>query len=536
MLRKLVVIIALVLFALPVLNAGARGEERVTTDFDIAINSGTVIDPLTGFDGMANVGIRDGKIAAVVPPAQKLVGVREIDASGLVVAPGFINIHSHITDIGKGGSPLYIQDGVTTEIGGNCGILGPVSFSSFAEQSEKEGLYANVAAYMGHNSMREAVGVPNYRTPATPGQLAKMAGMLRQGMQDGALGVSFGPFYGPGASYDEMLALAKVAAEYGGCAASHVRDAYTPGGAVKSVNEAINTAREAKIPFLISHTGGGPTVVPRSSGPVLEEIYEARQQGLKLGIDWFGYDAFLTEMGAAIFDYPPEMLMQLMESNISDLEVPSTVVIDGKTFMQAGERFSSIDQFQYVRKKVKSKEIADPMLVGHLYKLAKQNFWMSNPYLMIENDCTMTIDKTTGKYAGHPKDAGAFAHFLGYWVREQGVCDLRTALARTSGMAAYWLGLDKKGRVQVGCDADLVLFDAGRIIDKSTYIDPGQPSAGIPYVIVNGVLAVDSGKLSGAKAGKVVKRTWTVPGDYPGLGNLPASSLDALNPLKEAAR
>jgi len=206
-----------------------------------------VIDPLTGFDGPANVGIRDGKIAVIAPPDQKLSGTREIDATGLVVAPGFINIHSHITDLGNGGAPLYIQDGITTEVSGNCGILGQVTFSKFAEQADKDGLYANVASYIGHNSMREAVGVPNYRTPATSEQLAKMVDILRQGMKDGAIGVSFGPFYGPGATYAEMLALARVSAEYGGCASSHVRDAFTPGGAVRSINEAINTAREAKI-------------------------------------------------------------------------------------------------------------------------------------------------------------------------------------------------------------------------------------------------------------------------------------------------
>ena len=508
--------------------------QEETNYYDIAINNGRVIDPLTGFDGLANVGIKDGIITAIVPSAQKLNGAREIDAAGLVVAPGFINIHSHISDLGDGGAPLYIQDGITTEVTGNCGILRDVTFSKYAERAEQEGLYANVAVLIGHNSMREAVGVPNYRTPATPEQLAKMADMLRQGMKDGAIGVSFGPFYGPGATYSEMLALAKVAAEYGGCAASHDRDAYTPGGAVKAVNEAISTARDANIPYIISHTGGGPTVVPRSSGPVLEAIYEGMDEGLRLGIDWYGYDAFLTELGAAIFDYPPEMLMQLMESQVSDLEVPSTVVIDGKVYMQAGERFSSIEQFLYVRKKVKDKEIPDPMLVGHLYKPAKQKFWMSNPYVMIENDCTMTVDKVTGKYAGHPKDAGAFAHFLGYWVRQQGVCDLRTALARTSGMAAHWLGLDKKGRVQVGCDADLVLFNPATVIDKSTYIEPGQASYGIPYVIVNGVLAVDNSELTGDKAGKIIKRTWNVPGLYPNLSGLPPMSISALNPVKEA--
>jgi len=529
-------VIAVSISAPTFLNAGiqAANMQQGAVEYDIAVNNGRVIDPLTGFDGSANVGIKDGIITAVVSGDQQLSGRREIDAAGLVVAPGFINIHSHISDLGDGGPPLYIQDGITTEVTGNCGILRDVTFSKYVRRAEQEGLYANVAVLIGHNSMREAVGVPNYRTPATPAQLEKMVEMLRQSMQDGAIGVSFGPFYGPGATYPEMLALAKVAAEYGGCAASHVRDAYTPGGAVKAVNEAISTARDANIPYIISHTGGGPTVVPRSSGPVLEAIYEGMDEGLRLGIDWYGYDAFLTELGAAIFDYPPEMLMQLMESEVSDLEVPSPVIIDGQVYMKAGERFSSIDQFLYVRKKVKDKEIPDPMLVGHLYKPAKQKFWMSNPYLMIENDCTMTIDKTTGKYAGHPKDSGAFAHFLGYWVREQGVCDLRTALARTSSMAAYWLGLDKKGRVRVGCDADLVLFDPATVIDKSTYIEPGQASYGIPYVIVNGVLAVDKGKLTGAKAGKIIKRTWNVPGLYPNLSGLPPMSVSALNPVKEA--
>jgi N-acyl-D-aspartate/D-glutamate deacylase len=356
-----------------------------------------------------------------------------------------------------------------------------------------------------------------------------MEEMARGSMQAGALGVSFGPFYGPGATYPEMLALAKVAAGYGGCAASHVRDAYTPGGAVNAINEGIRTAREANIPFLLSHTGGGPTVVPRSSGPVLEAFYEGLQEGLKLGIDWYGYDAFLTELGAAIFDYPPELLMQLMEANVSDLEVPTTVTIDGKVFMKAGESFSSIEQFQYVRKKVKSKEIADPMLVGHLYKPTKLHFWMSQPYLMIENDCTMQVDTATGKYSGHPKDSGAFAHFLGYWVRERGVCDLRTALARMSGMAAHWLGLEKKGRVQTGCDADLVLFDADKVKATSTYINPGSPSAGIPYVLVNGIPVVENGKVTGAKPGEVVKRNWKVPGVYPNMGRPAALGIGDLN-------
>jgi N-acyl-D-aspartate/D-glutamate deacylase len=530
--KSVVILVTLVVLAAMAASAFAGAPSRVRAEgaaYDVVINNGRVIDPLTGYDGLANVGIRGMTIAAIVPGSQKLIGTKEIDGAGLVVAPGFINIHSHVTDLGRGGVQLYIQDGITTEVSGNCGIFSPIGFAEFEKAAKQAGLYSNIASYVGHNDLRAAVGVPNYRTPATSEQVKKMEEMVRGSMQAGAIGVSFGPFYGPGATYPEMLALAKVAAQYGGCGASHVRDAYTPGGAVNAINEGIRTAREANIPFLLSHTGGGPTVVPRSSGPVLEAFYEGLQEGLKLGIDWYGYDAFLTELGAAIFDYPPELLMQLMEANVTDLEVPTTVVIDGKTYMKAGERFSSIDQFLFVRKKVKSREIADPMLVGHLYKPTKLHFWMSQPYLMIENDCTMQVDPATGKYSGHPKDSGAFSHFLGYWVKERGVCDLRTAMARMSGMAAYWLGLDKKGRVQSGCDADLVLFDPENVRDTSTYINPGSPSAGIPYVLVNGVAVVEKGKVTGAKPGEVVRRTWKVPGEYPNLGRAASLSVADLN-------
>lgn len=497
---------------------------------DIVITNGRVIDPLTGYDGPANVGIRGSKIAIIVPVSQKLTGTKEIDATGMVVAPGFINIHSHSTcRLGSGGVELYIQDGITTEVSGNCGMFDAVSFSNFISKAGEEGLFSHTAAYIGHNSLREAAGVPDNRTPATAEQMAKMKEIARESMQAGALGVSFGPFYGPGATYEEMLALAKVAAEYGGCCSSHVRDAYTPADAVTALNEGIRTAREAGVPFIISHTGGGPTVIPHSSGPVLEAFYEGMAEGLKLAVDFYGYDAFLTDIGAPMFDLPLDMLMQVMESDISDLEVPSTVNIEGKVYMKAGERFSSIEQFQFVRSKVKSKEIPDPGLVGHLYKQPKLHLWMSNPYIMVENDCTMRIDPVTGQYAGHPKDAGAFAHFLGYWVRETGVCDLRTALARMSSMAAYWLGLDKKGRLQAGCDADIVVFDPDRVIDTSTYTNPGSPSAGIPYVLVNGTLVVENSKLTGAKPGQVVKRTWTIPGVYPNLGRPASLSISDLN-------
>jgi len=516
------------------------------TGYDIAVNNGMVIDPISGFQGLANVGIKDGVIAAITPSGQKLTGAREIDASGLIVAPGFINIHGHGTGNGLP-AELYLRDGITTEISGNCGettygksIKAPVPFSeatkdakTFSEITtvwEKEGLLTNVATYIGHNTLRSVVGVPNRKTPATPEQLSKMEDLLRQDMQEGALGVSFGPFYGPGATYPEMLAMAKVAAEYGGGSASHLREGFTAKGAVDSVNQGISISREAGIPFILSHVSACPAFVPRSSGPILEAFYAARAEGLKVGMDAYPYDTTGIMTLSPLFEYPIELLLGVVESQMTDFAVAYPVVIDGKIYMQAGQKYSGVDQFKYVLKKVQSMEITDPKVLVPFYNPpGKFEIWMNNPYLMIENDGYGWVDEKTGKFAGDPINVGSFAKFLGHRVREQGACDWRTALARVSSHAASFLGLDKKGRVQVGCDADLTIFDAGKIIDKSTYTDIGQPSAGIPYVIVNGVLAVDKGELTGAKAGKIIKRTWKIPGDYVNLGTPPTGNVGDLN-------
>jgi len=124
--------------------------------------------------------------------------------------------------------------------------------------------------------------------------------------------------------------------------------------------------------------------MPKSSGPILEAVFEGLQEGLKLAVDFYGYDAFLTLMAAPVFDLPMETLNQLMESQISDMEIPLTVLIDGQVYMEAGQRFSSIEQFQHIRQKVKSNEIPDPGLIGHLYKPSKLNFWMSCPLLWLK--------------------------------------------------------------------------------------------------------------------------------------------------------
>jgi N-acyl-D-aspartate/D-glutamate deacylase len=155
---------------------------------------------------------------------------------------------------------------------------------------------------------------------------------------------------------------------------------------------------------------------------------------------------------------------------------------------------------------------------------------MQAPFVMLENDCAIEMDPETGEYTAHPRCAGSYSNFLGYWVRQRGVCDLMTALSKTSTMAAGWLGLDKKGRIQVGCDADLVLFDPETIIDTATYSPEGcmNPPRGLPHVIVNGVLVVRDGEITTQKPGRVIRRTWPVPGELTNHGIFPGKGIEAL--------
>jgi len=504
--------------------------------YDIVINSGRVMDPLTRVDATATVGIKDGKIAAIVPVEQRLAGDKVIDATGLVVAPGFINIHGHGSGNGVGGE-FHVRDGITTEVTGNCGRSGNWDESSGAAEQpghpladlfstlEQQGLIINVASFVGHITLREAVGLTDAFAPVTEEHIARMVDLAAQDMETGAMGITYGVMYCPGTTYQEMVALAKEVSWLGGCAASHVRHPFPPPKDIESIAEAIDMARETNIPFILSHMGG-PTLAPRSTGIALELLAEAQEEGLKIATDFHGYDATCTNLGAAIFETPLEQLLSGLNAKLSDMEVGSTIVIDGKVFMKAGEAFATTDQWDFVRGKLKAGEIPDPFVIGHVYRPAKIFLWLSFPLTMVENDWAIGVDPVTGRYRGHPRGAGSFAKFLGYWVRQRGVCDLMTALSKTSTMAAVWLGLDKKGRVQVGCDADLTLFHPDKVIDKATYVDPGQPSSGIPYVIVNGVVAVDNGELTGELAGKIIRRTWKVPGVLPELGRLPRSGVE----------
>ena len=482
--------------------------------FDIVIRKGRAIDPETRTDAIANVGIIDGRIGAIVAADQDLEGKDVIDASGLVITPGFIDIHSHeIWSPHQLTMQCFVLDGVTTQIGGNCGIQNSYLYplSDYFNTLDQEGCLINYASYCGHTSMRERAGAKNLHKPATPKQIEKMQTMAAQEMQAGALGISYGIMYAPGSSYEELLALAKVAASYGGLTAAHARCGWNSPEAIDSVQEMIQLSRDSGIPHQYSHIGsmaGYGDVMDRC----LEVLNSAQADGIRICSDIYPYDAWQTQLGSAILD---EGFFRRYECKYGDLEVGSEVVVDGKVAMRTGERFTQ-ELFERVRELVLEGVIEDPFIIGHIIRPDKVKLAMLNPYVMICSDGGVTQDSNTGMLSAHPRTSGTYARFLGRYVREEGLMDLVSALFKCSTLPAKVLGLANKGKLAVGADADITVFNPDTIIDRATFgAGALKPPEGIDFVIVNGVITVHKGKVTpDVKAGNPIRRTWTIEG-YP---------------------
>ena len=476
--------------------------------FDIVIVKGTVMDPATRTEAQANIGIRNGRICSITSSDQMLKGNKTIEAKGLVIAPGFIDMHAHegIIDMTM---QAHVLDGVTTMIGGNCGHH-PHPIGEYFNKLEQEGTLINYASLCGHNTLRRLAGIRDRNAAATTGQIEKMRELAAKELTSGALGVSYGIGYAPGAPYEEVLSLARVSAKFGGMLASHARSGAVDQRGIDSFREMIRLARESGIPLEFSHIGS--TLAKGDNlDKFLEEMKQARAEGVRMSADIYSYLATGGGISSALAD---PGFFERQNCKPGDIEVVGTVKMDGKVFMEPGSRFKDKEQFYFVREKILSGEIPEPGMIAHIIKPEKVKLGMRSPYVMCGSDGSVGTDRTTKEYSGHPRVAGNFSRFLGYWTKEQGTLDLMTALFKTSAQAALFLGLHNKGRIAVGADADIVVFDPDTIRDKSTFGEGFMtPPEGMEYVIVNGQLTVESGKpVPGILAGKVIRRTWTIPG------------------------
>ncbi len=434
--------------------------------FDLVLANGRVMDPATGVDAVRNVGIRGDKIAAV--STSPLQGKTVVDVKGLVVAPGFIDLHSH------GQTPenyrFKARDGVTTALELEVGVS-PVP-SWYAEREGRA--LINYGASVGHIPARMAVlhdsgtFLPRDKAtgPADAAQQRQVLDLLRRGLDDGALGIGMGIAYVTEATRAEIFDVFRLAAERKATIFVHMRNGGpVEPGAIDSLQEVLADAAASGASLHIVHI----TSTCIAETPLcLEMIGGARRQRLDVTTEAYPYTAGMTDLASAIF--APGWEKRMGGIQYSDLQWALT-----------GERLNA-ESFARYRKQ-------GGMVVAHSIPEEVVRGAMSNPLVMIASDGIMQEGK------GHPRAAGTFARVLGRYVREEHTMTLMDALRKMTLMPANRLGLKNKGRLAAGADADIAVFDPAHVIDHATYEQPAQYSEGISYVLVNGVLVVNKGEL-----------------------------------------
>ena len=454
--------------------------EQARNEVDILIRNGRVVDPETRTDAVLAVAVDQGRIIALGPEAEALQGRSEIDARGLVVAPGFIDLLARLTPDEE--SQRYkVMDGVTAVFNMHGGPVDiPSYFESFAQAG---GSYIHYGTTVGHNPLRRAVDASDRSEPSTPEQVEHMKLLAAQAIRAGAVGIGFGVNYVPGASYEEVLALFEVAAQHGVPCHLHVRykGSVFPETIVAALQEVITAAAVTGVSAQVVHLGSSGV---GSMKVALKMINGARRHGIDITADVYPYLANSTNLASAIYD--PGWEERFGGITYGDIQLVET-----------GERLTK-ETFEKYRKE-------GAQIITHFIPEQEVIAAYRNPNVMVASDGIIRRGK------GHPRGAGTFARFLGHYVQEKKVVTLMEGLRKITLLPAQRLekavpAMKRKGRVQVGADADLTLFDPDVIIDHATYENPAQYSAGIHYVVVNGVVVVDAGKLvDGVKPGQPIK-------------------------------
>lgn len=497
------------------------------SDCDILIRNGKIIDGTGNNWYYGDVAVKDGKILAIGRQLS-FTASRTVDASGLVVAPGFIDVHTHIED-DEERDPMahsFIYDGVTTCVTGNCGQSN-VDIGKYLRKIDSLRLSINVASLIGHNDVRRAV-MGRANRDATPEEMQKMEALVEKAMRDGAVGLSTGLIYIPGTytKTPEIVSLAKQAARYNGVYVSHMRN---EGDRVtEAIEEALTIGREAKIPVEISHFKLSGQQNWGRSTETLGMIRKAREEGIEVTIDQYPYTASSTSISTLI---PDEILADGQDSVRARLQRPEVrkYVIDAmlrnlkkrklKHFSYAVVAYhradttyngKSIEQINLMKgrkhkAKAEAETVIDIMLAGGasavFHGMGEEDVRriMQYPYNMFASDASIRVWN-----AGmpHPRGYGTNARVLGKYVREEKIISLEEAIRRMTSLPAQKFQLKDRGLLREGFAADIVLFNENEVKDMATFEKPHAYSAGFHYVIVNGSITVDNGKHNGTRAGK----------------------------------
>ena len=536
---------------------GGRGVVSASPAFDLVIRGGTVVDGTGAPAYAADVAVTGDAIAAVGSISAEQ-GRRVLDATGFHVCPGFIDIHTHSdrTILEYPTADSRVRQGVTTELAGNCGSsaapLGGVgiedrkkeyrddgvtpdwtSVASYLARLERTGVSINQALLLGQGTLREnAIG--NVDRVLAPEELAAVLRTVEQGMEEGAFGISTGLEYTPGryTPTDEIVAMARVAARYGGLYASHIRNEEKT--LLEAVDEAIAIGRRSGARVEVSHLKASGRSNWGKQRAALDLIESARRDGVAVLADAYPYTAYSTGLSIMLPAWAregrnadvvrrlrdPEARGRIRKEVIAqiadelgeyDLIVISSVKtagnrpLVGKNMVEigAGWRIEPVDAIL----RLLEEEDASVGFIGHGMSPENVEMVLRHPLVMIGSDgSSMAPVGKAAESRPHPRSYGAFARVLGHYRRERALFDLPAAVRKMTSMPADQIGLRDRGRLARGAKADIVVFDAAQVKDEATFVDPHRYPAGIRDVVVNGTLVVEAGAHTGARPGRGLRR------------------------------
>lgn len=499
-------------------------------DFDLLITNARIVDGTGNPYFHASVGVKNGRIASIGRITGKTAR-RTIDASNRVLAPGFIDVHTHIEGSVERvlGGDNFLHDGVTTVVTGNCGGS-KVKLAPWFQSLEKARIGFNIASLVGHNSVRSQVlGTAN--RPATPEEIAKMQDLVDHAMQEGAVGFSTGLIYVPGtySNTAEVVALAKAAAKHGGVYASHMRDEGEK--VLDAIEEAVTVGKENRMPVQLSHFKIDNRRLWGASDKSLALVEKYRSQGVDVVIDQYPYDRSSTNLGItlptwALSDGPAALTERLsspetrariakeMLARLKELGQPdySYATVAGFARERALEG-KTITEITALKGKPKTLDAEIETILDIMAKGGAQMVYHSmgdqdvNRILAYPNTAIASDGGTRifGEGMPHPRSYGTNARVLAEYVRKRKVLTLEDAVRRMTSLPARTFGFKDRGIIREGAAADLLIFDPTRVQDNATFTQPHQFSTGFDVVIVNGKVALEQGKLTAARGGQIVR-------------------------------
>jgi N-acyl-D-aspartate/D-glutamate deacylase len=511
------------------LTSGSWLAAQDAVDADIVFSGGTIYDGSGGEGIIGDVAIKDGKIAAVGKFSRGEI-LRTIDCTGLVIAPGFIDLHNHsdgpIVSPDTRANVNFLTQGCTTIVTGNCGG-GPIRVKEYYDKIDAAGAGSNVAHLLPQGALRSEV-LKQVKRPPTADELAQMCALADTAMREGAWGMSTGLIYVPGtfSETSELIEVNKVVGRNGGIYASHIRNEATE--LTSAVDEAIRIGREGGTPVHISHF--------KASGPdawgglrvAAEMIEKARGDGLKVTADQYPYIASSTSLEATLVPtWSREGGRSELEKRLKDQELRAKIRAEiENSFARKGpiqiaayrpkpayigktlDKIATEEQLSVPDLVLQIEERGGARIVNFGMNEEEVRFGMTLPWVATASDGGARIP---GSEQPHPRNFGTFSRKIGLYAIREKVVPLAQAIRSASGLPADILGLTDRGYLRAGLAADIVVFDPEKLIDRATYDQPQQYSAGVVHLFVNGTPAIDSGTPTGALAGRALRRQLPKP-------------------------